>query len=74
VNTVLRKPLGREAKSGVNAAEATTFADQAIAALRDAIQGGWGQYDELKEPDFDAIRKRADFQKLLAEPSAPPKD
>jgi len=26
---------------------------------------GWT--DELKEPDFDALRGRADFQKLMAE-------
>ena len=36
--------------------------------------------DELKEPDFDALRGRADFQKLVAEleakagPKAKPKD
>ena len=27
--------------------------DQAVAALRDAIKAGW---NELKEPDFDALR------------------
>ena len=47
--------------------EAAAFADQAVAALRDAIQAGWNQHDELKEPDFDPLRKREDFQKLLAE-------
>jgi tetratricopeptide (TPR) repeat protein len=59
--------LAADGKSGVTAAEAAAFADQAVAALRDAFQAGWGQWDELKEPDFDAIRKREDFQKLLAE-------
>jgi tetratricopeptide (TPR) repeat protein len=62
--------LGGNAKSGVTAVEAAAFADQAVAALRDAIQAGWGQYDELKEPDFDAIRGREDFKKLLAESQA----
>ena len=46
--------LGRDAKSGVTAAEAAAFADQAVAALRDAISAGWARRDELKEPDFDA--------------------
>jgi serine/threonine protein kinase/tetratricopeptide (TPR) repeat protein len=72
--------LGQEAKSGVTAAEAAAFAAQAVAALRDAVQAGWGQFDELKEPDFDPIRKREDFKKLLAEvkaksgPKGKPKD
>src|SRR5262249_54881409 len=44
-----------------------TDADQAVAALHDGLEAGWGQHDELKERDFDPIRKRADFQKLLAE-------
>jgi hypothetical protein len=34
---------------------------------RGAVQAGWGQYDELKEPDFDALRGREDFKMLLAE-------
>ena len=72
--------LAADGKSGVTAAEGATFADQAVAALRDAVQAGWGQYDELKEPDFDALRGRDDFKKLLAEldakvgPKAKPKD
>jgi hypothetical protein len=51
----------------VTAAEAKTFADQSVAALRDAISAGWNWPDELKEPDFDALRGRADFQTLVAE-------
>ena len=51
----------------MTAAEAAAFADQAIAALRDAIHASWNQHDELKEPDFDPLRGREDFQKLLAE-------
>ena len=72
--------LGNDAKSGVTKDEAAAFADQAIAALRDAINGGWRLLDDLKEPDFDAIRGRDDFKKLLAEveaksgPEAKPKD
>jgi tetratricopeptide (TPR) repeat protein len=72
--------LSGEVKSGVTAAEAATFADQAVAALRDAISDGWNWPNQLKEPDFDAVRARPDFQKLLAElearsgPKATPKD
>jgi len=59
--------LGGEAKSGVTTAEAVAFADQSIAALRDAIKAGWNEPNELKQPDFDALRSRDDFKKLLAE-------
>jgi len=65
-NLALLAGLAADGKSGVTAAEAAAFADQSVAALRDALQAGWGQYDELKEPDFDALRGRADFQKLVA--------
>jgi serine/threonine protein kinase/tetratricopeptide (TPR) repeat protein len=57
--------LGAEGKSGVSAAEAAAFADQAVAALQDALQAGWDNGAELKEPDFDPLRQRADFQKLV---------
>jgi hypothetical protein len=72
--------LGGDAKSGMTKEEAKTFADQSVAALRDACSAGWGQYDELKEPDFDALRGRDDFKKLVAEleaksgPKAKPKE
>ena len=59
--------LGADPKSGVTADEGKAFADQAVAALTDAIRAGWGQLSELKEPDFDAVRDRDDFKKLLAE-------
>jgi len=57
----------------VTTAEAATFADQAVASLRDALSAGWGWPDELKEPDFNAIRGRDDFKKLVAEVEAPNK-
>ena len=59
--------LGGNAKSGVTATEARTFADQSVAALAAVVQLGWGYPSELKEPDFDVLRGRADFQKLVAE-------
>jgi hypothetical protein len=31
------------------------------------VTAGWALPRELKEPDFDAVRGRADFQKLVAE-------
>jgi tetratricopeptide (TPR) repeat protein/tRNA A-37 threonylcarbamoyl transferase component Bud32 len=62
--------LGLEAKSGVTKSEAARFADLAVAALRDAFHAGWNQRFELKEPDFDALRSREDFQKLVADVAA----
>jgi hypothetical protein len=58
--------LGGAANSGGTTAEAARFADQAVASLRDTINAGWGWPDELKEPDFDPLRGRDDFKKLLA--------
>jgi hypothetical protein len=72
--------LGGDAKSGVTADEAGTFADQSVADLADAVKTGWALPGELKKPDFDALRGREDFQKLMAEveaksgPKAKPKD
>jgi serine/threonine-protein kinase len=60
--------LAADEKAGVSAAEAGAFADQAVAALRDALEAGWTQSEQLKEADFDALRKRADFQKLMKNP------
>jgi serine/threonine-protein kinase len=62
--------LAADGKSGVTAAEAAMFADHAVAALRDAFQAGWGNLAALKEPDFDGLRGRGDFQKLVAEVEA----
>jgi hypothetical protein len=62
--------LGAGAKSGVTKAEAAMFADQAVAALRDALSAGWNQFDELKAPDFDSLRGRDDFKTLVAEVEA----
>ena len=72
--------LGKDPKSGVTAAEAASFADRSVAALRDAIDAGWAVRDGLKEPAFDPLRGREDFQKRVAEleakhgPKAEPKD
>jgi serine/threonine-protein kinase len=72
--------LAADGKSGVTGAEAAAFAEQAVAALRDALEAGWRPAgpDDPKGPEFDALRRREDFQKLLAElaqkASAKPKD
>lgn len=38
--------------------------------MRDQIGAGWNWHNEPTEPDFDALRSRADFQKLFAEVEA----
>jgi tetratricopeptide (TPR) repeat protein len=62
--------LRTDPKSGVTALEASKLAERAVAALRDALEAGWGNAAELKEPDFDALRGRDDFKKLVAEVEA----
>ena len=54
----------------MTAAEAKTFADQSVVALAAVVKTGWAFPSELKEPDFDAVRGRADFQWLVAEVEA----
>jgi len=62
--------LGADAKSGVTKEEAKAFADQSVAALADLVKTGWALPSELREPDFDALRGRADFKKLAAQVEA----
>jgi eukaryotic-like serine/threonine-protein kinase len=59
--------LGKDPRSGVTAAEAASFADRSVAALRDAIDAGWAVLQELKAQEFDPLRGREDFKKLVAE-------
>jgi tetratricopeptide (TPR) repeat protein len=60
--------LGAVPHSGVTADEAKAFADQTVEALAEAVTAGWAESPaELKEPDFDAVRDRAEFKKLQAE-------
>ena len=49
---------------------AAAFGGQAVAALGDAISTGRNGPGELKEPDFDALRGRDDFKKMLAKVEA----
>jgi tetratricopeptide (TPR) repeat protein len=62
--------LGGNAKSGVTKDKARTFADQSVATFADAVKAGWALPSELNEPDFDAVRGRDDFRKLVAEVEA----
>lgn len=57
--------LGADAKSGLDADEASAFADKAAAVLRDAVKAGWENLEQLNEPDFDSLRKRQDNQELM---------
>ncbi len=59
--------LGVNESSGVTNDEAKTFSDQSVVALENTIKAGWANLPELKEPDFDALGDREDFQKLVAE-------
>ena len=54
----------------MTATEAFAFAEQSVESLRDIVKGGWSLPSELKAPDFDAIRGRDDFPKLVAEVEA----
>jgi hypothetical protein len=54
-----------DAGSGITAADGVSFADQAVAALRAAIELGWKQTSELQGQEFAALRDRADFRELV---------
>src|SRR5262249_26924799 len=60
--------LAGRAGSGVSAAEAVTEADAAMAVLRRAVAMGYRSPAAFRTEDaLDPLRKREDFQKLLAE-------
>jgi serine/threonine-protein kinase len=51
--------------SGVSASEGTAEADKTISVLQSALNGGFSDAQKLRtNTDFDALRKREDFQKL----------
>jgi hypothetical protein len=54
----------------VNLFSQSNIVTHAATNLQDAVKTGWARPSELKEPDFDALRSRADFQKLVAEVQA----
>jgi hypothetical protein len=60
--------LAGRAGSGISAAEGVTGADAAMALLRKAVGMGYRNADAFRTEDaLDPLRKREDFQKLLAE-------
>ena len=65
--------------SGQDAARREEYAARAVGLLRQAIAKGYQDADHMaKDADLDPLRKREDFQKLLADlraksPTATPK-
>lgn len=59
--------LGGDAKAGVPTAEAAASGGQAVGLLREVFKTGELRLGWLKGPDWDALREREDFKKLLAE-------
>jgi tetratricopeptide (TPR) repeat protein len=54
-----------------DAAQAENYAARAVALLRRAVDKGYKDINHMrKDTDLDPLRKRADFQKLLAETEA----
>jgi hypothetical protein len=69
-STFTRAHDRRDAKSGVTMAGAATFADKVLAELQDAFRSGWADEVLLRDSDFDAVRSREDFRKLLRDVEA----
>ena len=54
---------------------ASSYADRAIAMLREALQKGHRDHDALrKDQAFESLRARSDFASLLASPATSPVD
>ncbi|HZU38554.1 MAG TPA: serine/threonine-protein kinase, partial [Gemmataceae bacterium] len=65
---VIAKTIRATDKSAVAAKQADAEADRAMAWLRKAVAAGYHKVQMLKtDADLDALRGRADFQKLVAE-------
>jgi hypothetical protein len=63
-----------ESTSGLKADDAGAEADKAIASLNRAVATGFRKVEQIrKDPDFDTLRNRDDFKKLLErlKPSVP---
>ena len=54
--------------AGRTADRRAEYAERAVGLLRKAVQAGYKNHAHMKaDPDLDPLRKRADFQKLLAD-------
>jgi tetratricopeptide (TPR) repeat protein len=60
--------LAADPRSGVSAAEAAGFADRAVAALPKTVDSLW--LGRMKDPEYDPIRDRPEFQKWFREQEA----
>jgi serine/threonine-protein kinase len=78
-NWALLAGLAAEEGTGLAPAEAKSHSDRAMNALRHVVAEGFRAPKTSTEPDFDPLRSRPDFQRLLldlafpAEPFAPPR-
>jgi hypothetical protein len=60
--------LSRDKGSGVSAADTADAGKKALATVRRAITAGYRDTANLrKDTDLDSLRKRPDFEKLLAD-------
>ncbi len=51
--------------------EKRRLTDQALATLRQAVAAGWGNADSLRrDPAFESVRARAEFQRIIQEVEA----
>jgi tetratricopeptide (TPR) repeat protein len=58
--------MGADSGSGLNANETRVEADTAMAVLDKAVGAGFRNVDQIrKDTDFDSLRQRDDFKKLL---------
>jgi serine/threonine protein kinase/tetratricopeptide (TPR) repeat protein len=66
--------MANQSGAGLKADEARAEADKAMASLNRAVAAGFGKVEQIrKDPDFDTLRNRDDFKKLLErlKPSVP---
>ena len=58
--------MASESGAGLKADEARVEADKAMASLNRAVSTGFRKFEQIrKDPDFDTLRNRDDFKKLL---------
>jgi hypothetical protein len=64
----LKHALALDKGSGLTTADAPAAAEQAITTLRRAIAAGYRDLANMrKDTDLDSLRKRPDFEQMLAD-------